>query len=93
MWVALLSSMLARDPAQRPPAREVSLALRQEVINSAARHRMDAAPAPPTRTAGMRAVERYRILDTPADGAFDRIAGLGRTDVLGARGDRQRGGP
>ena len=24
----------------------------------------------------MRAVERYRILDTPADGAFDRIAGL-----------------
>jgi GAF domain-containing protein len=24
----------------------------------------------------MRAVERYRILDTPADGSFDRIAGL-----------------
>ncbi|MCU1520533.1 MAG: serine/threonine protein kinase, partial [Arthrobacter sp.] len=36
-WVALLSSMLARDPAARPAAREVSLALRQEVINGAAR--------------------------------------------------------
>lgn len=24
----------------------------------------------------MRAVERYRILDTPTDGAFDRVAGL-----------------
>ena len=75
MWVALLSSMLARDPAQRPAAREVSLALRQEVINSAARHRLDAIPGA-DEEGRMRAVERYRILDTPADGAFDRIAGL-----------------
>ncbi|KUM38246.1 protein kinase domain-containing protein [Arthrobacter sp. EPSL27] len=75
MWVALLSSMLSRDPAARPQAREVSLALRQEVINGAGRHRQH--PAAPADEAGrMRAVERYRILDTPADGAFDRIAAL-----------------
>ena len=76
MWVALLSSMLARDPAVRPHAREVSLALRQEVINSAARHRMDSVPGATDEDGRMRAVERYRILDTPADGTFDRIAGL-----------------
>ncbi|MET1022475.1 MAG: protein kinase [Arthrobacter sp.] len=76
IWVALLSSMLARDPAQRPPAREVSLALRQEVINSAGRHRLDQGLGGGDEEGRMRAVERYRILDTPGDGTFDRIAGL-----------------
>jgi serine/threonine protein kinase len=76
MWVSLLSSMLARDPAARPPAREVSLALRQEVINGAARHRLDSSQPATDEESRMRAVERYRILDTPADGAFDRIASL-----------------
>ncbi|WP_354185324.1 GAF domain-containing serine/threonine-protein kinase [Arthrobacter sp. UYCu712] len=76
MWVALLSSMLARDPAERPPAREVSLALRQEVINGAARHRAESLQPATDEEGRMRAVERYRILDTPADGAFDRIASL-----------------
>jgi tRNA A-37 threonylcarbamoyl transferase component Bud32 len=81
-WVSLLSSMLARDPARRPPARDVALALRQEVINGSARHRLDATSAALDEAAvnneegRMRAVERYRILDTPADGSFDRIAGL-----------------
>jgi tRNA A-37 threonylcarbamoyl transferase component Bud32 len=76
MWVSLLSSMLARDPAGRPPAREVSLALRQEVINGSARHRLDLTPSTTDEEGRMRAVGRYRILDTPADGAFDRIAAL-----------------
>ncbi|AOT03128.1 GAF domain-containing serine/threonine-protein kinase [Arthrobacter sp. U41] len=76
LWTALLSSMLARDPAERPAAREVSLALRQEIINGAARHRLEEAPNTVDEEGRMRAVERYRILDTPADGAFDRIAGL-----------------
>jgi hypothetical protein len=76
MWVALLSSMLARDPAERPPAREVALALRQEVIKGAARHRLDKTPAANHEEGRMRAVERYRILDTPSDGVFDRIAVL-----------------
>ncbi|MCU1531729.1 MAG: serine/threonine protein kinase [Arthrobacter sp.] len=75
-WVALLSSMLAREPAERPAAREVSLALRQEVINGFGRHRLDTAPTANDEEGRMRAVERYRILDTPEDGAFDRIAAL-----------------
>lgn len=76
MWVALLSSMLSRDPSERPAAREVALALRQEVINGAARHRLDATSTSTDEEGRMRAVERYRILDTPADGVFDRVAGL-----------------
>lgn len=76
MWVSLLSSMLSRDPAARPQAREVSLALRQEVINSAARHRLHPTVEAIDEVGRMRAVERYRILDTPEDGAFDRIAAL-----------------
>jgi tRNA A-37 threonylcarbamoyl transferase component Bud32 len=76
MWVALLSSMLSRDPAARPPAREVSLALRQEVINGAGRHRQLGGAATTDEDGRMRAVERYRILDTPEDGAFTRIAAL-----------------
>lgn len=76
MWVALLSSMLARDPAKRPAAREVALALRQEVINAAGRHRRDEPAAVTEEEARMRAVERYRILDTPTDGAFNRIVAL-----------------
>ncbi len=75
MWVALLSSMLSRDPAARPPAREVSLALRQEVINGAGRHRQLEATTN-DEDGRMRAVERYQILDTPEDGSFDRIAAL-----------------
>jgi tRNA A-37 threonylcarbamoyl transferase component Bud32 len=76
MWVALLSSMLSRDPAARPRAREVSLALRQEVINGAGRHRRLHTAATTDEAGRMRAVERYRILDTPEDSAFDRIAAL-----------------
>lgn len=88
-WAALLSSMLSREPTARPGAREVSLALRQEVISAAGRRR-SISPAPPgvaaeappsdvsaaNEEARMRAVERYRILDTPPDGTFDRIVGL-----------------
>ncbi|MFF1384034.1 GAF domain-containing serine/threonine-protein kinase [Arthrobacter sp. NPDC058288] len=88
-WAALLSSMLSREPSARPSARDVSLALRQEVISAAGRHR-SISPAPSTvpaeaspsydsaanEEARMRAVERYRILDTPPDGTFDRIVGL-----------------
>ncbi len=76
LWVALLTSMLARDPESRPPAREVSLALRQEVINGTGRHRRDAAPLLTDEEGRMQAVVHYGILDSPADGAFDRIAAL-----------------
>ena len=107
-WADLLTSMLSREPSARPGAREVSLALRQEVISAAGRRRSIGTPAasgtPASGTpasgssaealsaatpsdiaaakeaaneeARMRAVERYRILDTPPDGTFDRIVGL-----------------
>lgn len=88
-WAALLSSMLSREPSARPGARDVSLALRQEVISAAGRRRSISpspsevpAEAPPSygsaanEEARMRAVERYRILDSPPDGTFDRIVGL-----------------
>jgi serine/threonine protein kinase len=86
MWVALLSSMLARHPAQRPAAREVSLALRQEVINSAARHRKDGAPAGGDEEGRLRAVHPARRRLRP-----DR--GTRGTDVLRAGGHCQCGGP
>jgi eukaryotic-like serine/threonine-protein kinase len=38
---ALLGAMTAREPADRPPTGEVSLALRQIIINEAGRHRSD----------------------------------------------------
>jgi tRNA A-37 threonylcarbamoyl transferase component Bud32 len=76
IWAALLSSMLSRDPSERPAAREVALALRQEVIKGTGRHRLDKTPAATDEEGRMQAVKRYRILDTPEDGAFDRIAGL-----------------
>ncbi|MCY0905582.1 GAF domain-containing serine/threonine-protein kinase [Arthrobacter sp. H14-L1] len=76
VWAALLTAMLARDPAQRPDAREVSLTLRQEVITGSGRHRNSSALLPSDEEARMQAVRRYRILDTPADGAFDRITSL-----------------
>lgn len=75
-WVALLTSMLAREPADRPLAREVSLALRQEVIHGTGRHRGGATPLMTDEEGRMQAVRRYRILDTPEDGAFDRVAAL-----------------
>ena len=81
-WAALLTSMLSRDPTARPGAREVSLALRQEVISAAGRRRIGTGGSAAVgrryanEEARMRAVERYRILDTPPDGTFDRIAGL-----------------
>ncbi len=76
MWATLLTSMLARDPAARPPAREVSLALRQEIVNSTGRHRLDPAGAATEEEERMSAVERYRILDSNAEGNFDRVTAL-----------------
>lgn len=76
MWATLLTSMLARDPADRPDAREVSLALRQEIINGTGRHRLDPAAAVIEEQERMGAVERYRILDSKAEGNFDRVTAL-----------------
>ncbi|WP_306737185.1 GAF domain-containing serine/threonine-protein kinase [Arthrobacter sp. ZGTC412] len=75
-WVALLTYMLSRDPAARPSAREVSLALRQEIASSAGRRRTGSPDSVQDEEARMRAVHRYRILDTLPDGTFDRVVSV-----------------
>jgi serine/threonine protein kinase len=73
-WRGLLAAMTARDPAQRPALGDLMLAFRQLVVEdlSGARHRSPAA-APDPEEQRMEAVARYNILDTPPDGAFDRL--------------------
>jgi serine/threonine protein kinase len=46
-WRALLTSMTARDPGERPSARELTSALRQLVIAESGRHREEAFFSPP----------------------------------------------
>ncbi|MDY7529344.1 MULTISPECIES: protein kinase domain-containing protein [unclassified Cryobacterium] len=76
-WRDLLSTMLARDPADRPDIGEVVLALRQAVITETGRHRGEETSPLVTDEAGrMAAVARLQILDTPPDGTFDRITAL-----------------
>ncbi|MDJ0324918.1 protein kinase [Cryobacterium sp. PH31-AA6] len=76
-WRDLLASMLMREPELRPPVSEVVLALRQAVIAETGRHRADELrPFSTDEVARMEEVHRLDILDTPADGAFDRIAAL-----------------
>jgi tRNA A-37 threonylcarbamoyl transferase component Bud32 len=72
-WRELLEAMTASDPADRPAVRDVILALRQIVISEVGRHRSDGL-LPFDESARLAAVRSYGILDTPADGAFDRIA-------------------
>ncbi|PRY67415.1 serine/threonine protein kinase [Glaciihabitans tibetensis] len=76
-WRQLLTSMTSRFAADRPPITEVIDALRELSRPDAGRHRaVDPALIPVTEVQRMNAVERYEILDTPPDGAFDRITGL-----------------
>ena len=75
-WKALLAAMTSADPRNRPTAREVSLALYDQVILSRGRRKVDPSIIPADESARMAAVHDYQILDTPPDGAFDRITGL-----------------
>ena len=76
-WRHLLSTMLARDPEQRPPTAEVVLALHQAVIAETGRHRGAAVHhLVSDEIERLKEVTRLDILDTPADGAFDRITSL-----------------
>jgi eukaryotic-like serine/threonine-protein kinase len=74
-WAGLLTSMLSREPASRPSALEVSLALRQEIVQGAGRRRA-ASFRSDSEESRMQAVHRYRILDTLPDGMFDRVAAI-----------------
>jgi serine/threonine protein kinase len=76
-WRVLLRGMTARKPEDRPDILEVIKALRELAERDVARHRaVDPHIIPANESARMDAVERYEILDTPADGAFDRITAL-----------------
>jgi serine/threonine protein kinase len=75
-WLRLLTAMTATAPAARPTARQAAEALAG--ITAAERARLDGAASvlPPDEAARLEAVHRYQILDTPQDGAFDRITAL-----------------
>ncbi len=75
-WKTLLAAMTAADPRDRPAAREVSMALYDQATVSRGRHKVDPSIIPDDEPARMAAVYEYRILDTPPDGAFDRITAL-----------------
>jgi serine/threonine protein kinase len=76
-WRVLLRGMTARKAEDRPEILEVIKALRELSERDEARHRaVDPILIPANESARMDAVERYEILDTPADGAFDRITAL-----------------
>ncbi len=76
-WRQLLTAMTARNPRERPLSNELILALRDLVILETGRHRVPEAPAIPADEAErLEAVRRYGVLDTPSEGAFDRITAL-----------------
>jgi hypothetical protein len=89
-WAGLIAAMTARNPGDRPLVPDLVLAMRQLILGAPGRHRADAPPelgapratvrpdAPPAadEEGRMNAVRRYDLLDTPPDGAFDRITAL-----------------
>lgn len=75
-WKALLAATTAADPRDRPSARELSMALYEQATADRGRHKVDPSLIPRDESARMAAVHEYRILDTPPDGAFDRITAL-----------------
>jgi hypothetical protein len=74
-WTTTLHSMLARDPAARPPIAELTLAFRQLVISASARHKAEEAQAVQDE-ARRDSARRHDPLDRPSDTAFDRITAL-----------------
>ena len=75
-WVSLLRAMTAQDAAQRPSALDVSLVLYDLIVTARGRHRVDPELLPENEAQRMDAVRRYDVLDTPPDGAFDRVTAL-----------------
>jgi serine/threonine protein kinase len=76
-WHALLSAMTAREPAARPSVGDVIRELDFLARPVRPRHGgVDAALIGLDEDSRMSAVRRYEVLDSPPDGAFDRITGL-----------------
>ncbi len=74
---AVLTRMVARDPAARPTPAQVAAAFQAMTVDDMVAARL---PEPPDvdvdEAARLAAVRRYGILDTPPDEAFDRITDL-----------------
>ncbi len=75
-WLGLLKALTATDPAARPTAREAATALSEIAAAERARMVGTASYPPHDEAARLEAVDRYHLLDTPQDGAFDRITAL-----------------
>ena len=75
-WTRLLAAMTATEPEARPSAGEVATALGEITASGRGPHTVDPSILPSYEVDRMEAVARYRILDTPPDGAFDRITAL-----------------
>ena len=75
-WSALLAAMTSRNIAERPSAREVSMALYELTVAGRFRHKLAGSLLPDNEEERLAAVRRYDILDTPPDGAFDRVTSL-----------------
>lgn len=75
-WTRLLEAMTATDPSARPTASETALVLREITAEGKGRRRATESIIPENEPARMAAVHRYDILDSPPDGAFDRITAL-----------------
>jgi serine/threonine protein kinase len=69
----LLGRMTARSAADRPTAEDAMLSLRRMIIEEMGGQRPQARDPEAER---LEAVRRYNLLDTPPDGAFDRITAL-----------------
>jgi serine/threonine protein kinase len=74
-WTPILRGMLARDPADRPDIAELTVRFRQAVIAASSRHKTDG-DAAVDEEKRLDAVDRYHILDTEPEGAFDRVTSI-----------------
>lgn len=78
-WRDLLTGMVARDPANRPSAGEVMKTFRDILIEEIGKNRSLTSvfgSEDQKEEARIEAVKKFEILDTPPEGAFDRITDL-----------------
>ena len=76
-WRELICAMTARNPEDRPLLRDVILKLRRIAFEQLERTSGGQSEIIPDDEAQrLEAVRRLQILDTPADGAFDRITAI-----------------
>jgi GAF domain-containing protein len=76
-WRILLTGMTSRKAEDRPELGEIILFFRRAFLSDSGRHRApEAAILPSDEATRLAAVRSYDVLDTPPDGAFDRITAL-----------------